>query len=96
MDRRKNRYIESKKGQTRTYQAREVHNRALPNCSHEIDESLGIDMTQEERRLNWEWVWLSGINLMQRRGKVEGVLGWECVDEEQGGQRVQECNVRHL
>ena len=52
MDRRKNRYIESKKGQTRTYQAREVCNRALPNCSHEIDESSGIDMMQEERRLN--------------------------------------------
>ena len=36
-------------------------------------------------------MWVSGINLTQRREKVEGALGWECVDEMQGGQRVWEC-----
>ena len=28
---------------------------------------------------------------MQGRGKVEGALGQECVNEMQGSQRVQEC-----
>ena len=51
-DRRRNRYIEGKKGQTRTYWAREVHDRASPNCSCKTNESLGIDLMQEERRLN--------------------------------------------
>ena len=51
-DRKRNRYIESEKGQTRTYRVREVHNWALPNCSHETDEMLGRDLMQEERRLN--------------------------------------------
>ena len=32
---------------------------------------------------------MSGINLMQRRGKVEGVSGQGCIDEMQGSQRIQ-------
>ena len=47
-----NRYIESEERQTRTYQAREVHNQASPNCSCEVNEMLGIDLMQEERRSN--------------------------------------------
>ena len=39
--------MESKKGQTRTHQVREVRDRALPDCSHETDETLGIDLTQK-------------------------------------------------
>ena len=31
---------------------REVCDQALPDCSRETDETLGIDLTQEERRLN--------------------------------------------
>ena len=31
---------------------------------------------------------------MQRREKVEGALGWECVDEMQGSWRVWECIVK--
>ena len=34
---------------------------------------------------------MSGIDLTRGRGKVEGVSGWECVDEMQGSQRVREC-----
>ena len=50
-DRRRNKYIESKKGQTRTYQAREVCDRTSPNCSCETDESSGIDLTQERGKV---------------------------------------------
>ena len=32
-----------------------------------------------------------GNGLDIRREKVEGALGQECIDETQGGQRVQEC-----
>ena len=42
------RYIEGRKRQTKTHQAREVHNRALPDRIREIDETLGMDLTQEE------------------------------------------------
>ena len=34
---------------------------------------------------------MSGIDLTQGRGKVEGASGRECVNEMQGSQRVQEC-----
>ena len=51
-DRRGNRYIESKKGLTRMYQAREVCDRASPNCSCKTDEMLGVDLMQKERRSN--------------------------------------------
>ena len=34
---------------------------------------------------------MSGIDLTQGRGKVEGALGQECVDKMQGDWRVQEC-----
>ena len=37
---------------------------------------------------------MSGIDLTQGRGKVEGASGQECVVEMQGGQRVRGC-VRH-
>ena len=46
------RYIESEKRQTKTHQAREVRNRALPDHSRETDETSGMDLTQEQRRLN--------------------------------------------
>ena len=41
------RYIESEKGQTKTHRAREVCDRALPDRSHETDETSGIDLTQK-------------------------------------------------
>ena len=44
------RYIESEKGQTKTHRAREVCDRASPDHSRETDETLGMDLTQEERR----------------------------------------------
>ena len=44
------RYIESEKGQTKTHRAREVRDRASPDHSRETDETLGMDLTQEERR----------------------------------------------
>ena len=31
---------------------------------------------------------------MQRRGKVEEVSGQECINEMQGGQRIQKCVVK--
>ena len=37
---------------------------------------------------------MSGIDLMQGRGKVEGASGRECIDKTQGSQRVQECIVK--
>ena len=52
-----NRYIESEEKQTRMYQAREVHNQALPDHGRETNEMSGIDLMQEERRSNsirWE------------------------------------------
>ena len=52
-DRRRNRYIESEKGQTRMYRAREVpevHDWALPNRSRETEETSGVlDLTQKEK-----------------------------------------------
>ena len=97
MDRRKNRYIESEKGQTRMYQARKVHDWALPDCSHETNETLGVDLMQKERRSNEHWVGM-GIDVRNplgaRREKVERVLSWECVDKMQEGQRVWECIVK--
>ena len=44
-------YIEGKERQTRMYQAREVCNQALPDCSRETDEMLGIDLTQEREKV---------------------------------------------
>ena len=35
-----------------------------------------------------------GIDLRQRRGKVKGVSGRECVDEMQGGQRFGSALLR--
>ena len=46
------RYIESEKGQTKMHRAREVRDRASPDRSHETDETLGMDLTQEQRRSN--------------------------------------------
>ena len=40
-------YIESKERRTRMHQAREVCDRASPDCSHKTDETLGIDLTQK-------------------------------------------------
>ena len=40
--------MEGKERQTRMHRVREVHDRALPNHSHETDETLGIDLMQEE------------------------------------------------
>ena len=62
VDRRGNRYIESEKGQTRTYQAREVRNQASPDHSRETDETSGVDLMQEERRSNSVWSGM-GVNV---------------------------------
>ena len=51
------RYIESEKRQTKTHQAREVHDWALPDCSCKTDETLGIDLMQKSEGrmvLGWE------------------------------------------
>ena len=48
----RNIYIESEERQTKTHRAREVCDRASPNCSHETDETSGMGLTQEERRSN--------------------------------------------
>ena len=45
------RYIESEKRQTKTHRAREVRNRASPDRSRKTDETSGMGLTQEERRL---------------------------------------------
>ena len=50
-DRRRNRYIESEKGQTRMHQARKVCDRTLPNHSGETDESLGVNLMQERGKV---------------------------------------------
>ena len=46
------RYIEGEKRQTKTHQAREVCDWALPNRRRKTDETSGMDLMQEERRLN--------------------------------------------
>ena len=73
-ERRGNIYIGSEKGRTKTHQAREVRDWALPDRSRETDETSGIDLTQrsEGRKASgWEWVWVSGIDLTRGRGEVE-------------------------
>ena len=45
-ERRGNIYIGSEKGRTKTHRAREVRDRASPDCSRETDETSGIDLTQ--------------------------------------------------
>ena len=49
-ERRRNIYIGSEKGQTKTHQAREVCDRASPDRSRETDETSGMGLPQEERR----------------------------------------------
>ena len=46
----RNIYIESKERRTKTHRAREVRDRASPDCSHETNETSGMELTQEERR----------------------------------------------
>ena len=46
------RYIESEKRQTKTHRAREVCNQASPDRSRETNETLGMDLMQEQRRSN--------------------------------------------
>ena len=48
----RNIYIESKERRTKTHRAREVRDRASPDHSRETDETSGMDLTQEQRRLN--------------------------------------------
>ena len=43
----------------------------------------------------WEWVWMLGINLMQRRGKVKGASGRGCINEMQGGWGFRSALLRH-
>ena len=50
-DRRRNRYIESEKEWTRMYQAREVHDQALPDRSCKTDELLRIDLMQKGEKV---------------------------------------------
>ena len=45
-ERRRNIYIGSEKGRTKTHRAREVRDRASPDRSHETDETSGIDLMQ--------------------------------------------------
>ena len=47
---RGNIYIGSEKERTKMHQAREVHDRALPDHSRETDETLGMGLMQEEGR----------------------------------------------
>ena len=46
----RNIYIESEERRTKMHRAREVCDWALPDCSHETDETSGMGLTQEERR----------------------------------------------
>ena len=55
-DRRGNRYIESEERWTRMHQVREVHDRALPDRSHETNEMLGVDLMQEGEKVEWRRV----------------------------------------
>ena len=80
-DRRRNRYIESEKGQTRMYRAREVYDWALPDCSCEADESIRSRLdTEEGKRVEgascWEWVLVVGMRQQDAR-ELEG-LGVHC------------------
>ena len=47
-----NRYIEGEERLTRTYQAREVCDQALPDHSCKTNETSGVDLMQKEGRLN--------------------------------------------
>ena len=49
-ERRRNIYIGSEKGQTKTHRAREVRDRASPDRSRKTDETSGMGLTREERR----------------------------------------------
>ena len=65
-DRRENRYIEGEKRQTRMHRVREVHDQALPDCSHETNENVRSRLdTEEERKVEGasgqEWVSVSGM-----------------------------------
>ena len=48
---RGNIYIGSEERQTMTHRAREVHDQASPDRSRKSDETSGMGLTQEERRL---------------------------------------------
>ena len=68
----RNRYIESEERWTRTYRAREVHDRVSPDRSRKTDETSGVDLTQEERRSNGVGSGMSvnvGNQLDVRKGK---------------------------
>ena len=43
----RNIYIESEERWTKTHRAREVHDQALPDHSHETDETSGVDLMQK-------------------------------------------------
>ena len=47
----RNIYIESEERRTKTHRAREVCDQASPNRSRETNETSGMELTQEERRL---------------------------------------------
>ena len=71
-------YIEGGKRQTKTYQAREVCDRASPDHSHEINETSGMNLTQEERRSNGIGSGMSvdvGNRLDTRKGKGRRSVG---------------------
>ena len=77
------------------HQVREVRDRALPDRSRETNETSGMGLTQEERRLKGIRSGMGvdvgnqldarkrggrGCVLTRGRGKVEGASGQECID----------------
>ena len=71
VNRREDRYVEGEKGQTKIYWAREIHNWASPNHSHETNELSRMDLMQKKkRRLKELWV-------------NNGYRCQECIDETQ-------------
>ena len=89
---------------------REVHDQASPDHSHETDEMSGVDLTQEERRLNSVGLGMSvdvGNRLDVRKGKGQRRVGsgmhrqdaresevQECVAKMQGSQRFRSVLLR--
>ena len=77
VDRRRNRYTESEERRTRTYQVREVCDQALPDRSHKTDETLGVDLMQEDRRLKEHWVGNASMGCKGVRGFRSALLRCE-------------------
>src|SRR5438128_7694058 len=75
-DRRKDRYIESEKGHTKTEWVREVRDRASPDRSREADGSSGIDLTREKEEGQRGVGSGMGISVGNALTRCQGVRGF--------------------